>query len=504
MQCEFSMAAIKGSESEENVRPSAERCNGGNPNALREITISATASTAKGKSDFVSGAEIKSNTSYSGNRTAVRPLTAMGKNRSNAGYQIGRRKELFEKRKLISDFALVFGIFGIIVMVIESELASYGFYTKSSFYSSTLKTLISVSTVVLLGLIVTYHVFAVQIFLIQNCVDDWRIAMTWKRIIQITLELLVCAVHPIPCELNFFWTTNHIIGDVTESKLVPVDVALSLPMFLRCYLIGRVMLLHSKLFTDTTSRSIGAFNQIIFDKRFVLKTLMTIRPGTVLLVVMGSLWIIISWTMRQCERYHNEEHDNLLNTMWMIVITFLTIGYGDMFPRTYCGRGIAVATGFLGAGCTALLVAVLTNKLELTQAEKHVHNLMRDTQLNKELKNAAANVLRETWLIYKYKKLVDCVNPARVRTHQRKFLLAIYSLRKTKLDRRQLMDNTAVDKVKVTQNNISTEIILEMNARQKVMLERLGMLEKKLSVLQETVEALPETAFRHQTNFFNN
>jgi hypothetical protein len=43
-----------------------------------------------------------------------------------------------------------------------------------------------------------------------------------------------------------------------------------------------------------------------------------------------------------------------------------------------------------------------------------------------------------------------------------------------------------------------------MNARQKVMLERLGMLEKKLSVLQETVEALPETAFRHQTNFFNN
>lgn len=128
------MAAIEdeGSESEENVRPSAGRCNGGNPNALREITISATASTAKVKSDLASGAEIKSITSYSGNRTAVRPLT-MGKNRSNAGYQIGRRKELFEKRKLISDFALVFGIFGIIVMVIESELASYGFYTKVFF-----------------------------------------------------------------------------------------------------------------------------------------------------------------------------------------------------------------------------------------------------------------------------------------------------------------------------------------------------------------------------------
>jgi hypothetical protein len=129
------MAAIEDedSESEENVRPSVGRCNGGNPNALREITISATASTAKVKSDLASGAEIKSITSYSGSRTAVRPLTAMGKNRSNAGYQIGRRKKLFEKRKLISDFTLVFGIFGIIVMVIESELASYGFYTKVFF-----------------------------------------------------------------------------------------------------------------------------------------------------------------------------------------------------------------------------------------------------------------------------------------------------------------------------------------------------------------------------------
>ena len=44
-----------------------------------------------------------------------------------------------------------------------------------------------------------------------------------------------------------------------------------------------------------------------------------------------------------------------------------------------------------------------------------------------QLKNAAANVLRETWLIYKNTKLVKRVSASRVRTHQRKFLLAIYS-----------------------------------------------------------------------------
>ena len=38
-----------------------------------------------------------------------------------------------------------------------------------------------------------------------------------------------------------------------------------------------------------------------------------------------------------------------------------------------------------GAGCTALVVAVVARKLELTKAEKHVHNFMMDTQLSKRV-----------------------------------------------------------------------------------------------------------------------
>lgn len=40
---------------------------------------------------------------------------------------------------------------------------------------------------------------------------------------------------------------------------------------------------------------------------------------------------------------------------------------------------------FQGAGCTALLVAVVSRKLELSRAEKHVHNFMMDTQLTKRV-----------------------------------------------------------------------------------------------------------------------
>lgn len=42
-----------------------------------------------------------------------------------------------------------------------------------------------------------------------------------------------------------------------------------------------------------------------------------------------------------------------------------------------------------GAGCTALVVAVVARKLELTKAEKHVHNFMMDTQLTKRVRMPA-------------------------------------------------------------------------------------------------------------------
>jgi potassium intermediate/small conductance calcium-activated channel subfamily N len=106
--------------------------------------------------------------------------------------------------------------------------------------------------------------------MIDNCLDDWRIAMTWQRVLQIGAEvsskkshdltfgfflkkILVCAIHPIPGSITFEWTThmsNKADVNYPAKKVhVYIDILLSLPMFFRLYLICRVMLLHSKLFT---------------------------------------------------------------------------------------------------------------------------------------------------------------------------------------------------------------------------------------------------------------
>ncbi|CAG5864109.1 unnamed protein product [Menidia menidia] len=418
--------------------------------------------------------------------------TVPQKKTKDISYRLGQRRALFGKRKQLSDYALVCGMFGIIAMVVETEL-SKTVYNKESMYSFVLKGLISISTVMLLGLVLMYHAREIQLFMVDNGADDWRIAMNLERILFIVLELVVCAIHPIPGQYMFTWTTRLAFSYSASVADADVDIILSVPMFLRLYLIGRVMLLHSKLFTDTSSRSIGALNKINFDTRFVMKTLMTICPGTVLLVFSVSCWIIAAWTVRVCERYHDAQEvtSTFLGAMWLISITFLSIGYGDMVPHTYCGKGVCLLTGIMGAGCTALVVAVVARKSELTRAEKHVHNFMMDTQLYKKIKNTAANVLRETWLIYKNTKLVKKPDYARIRHHQRKFLQAIHQLRRVKMEQRKLTDqaNTVTDLAK-TQNMIY-DLVSELQHRSGELDRRVAVLEEKLDSMILGVQSLP-------------
>ena len=57
-------------------------------------------------------------------------FTLSNKKNTNIGY----RRTLFERRKRLSDYALIFGMFGIVIMVIETELSSDAVYNKVKKY----------------------------------------------------------------------------------------------------------------------------------------------------------------------------------------------------------------------------------------------------------------------------------------------------------------------------------------------------------------------------------
>lgn len=432
-----------------------------------------------------------------GNDDSESPLM---KEKETSGGRLIRRQQLFYIRRVTSDYALFFATVGIVLMIVENEMSAAQVYGKGSHMSLILKTLILLSTVILVALVVKFHVHEVQLFMNANSAEDWRIAITWHRTVQIGLEIIACALCPLPVDISFYWTTVHADGETVTTTEVPLDVLLSIPMFFRLYWLCRVMLLHSRLFTDASSRSIAGLNRVNFNARFILKTLMTLCPGTMLMVFTASLWVIAGWILRLCERHHvgdpinihAQKHQNYLNSLWLIAITFLSVGYGDIVPNTYCGRAMAVITGILGTCTSSMVVAVIARKLELSRAEKHVHNFMMDTQLTKQLKHTAANVLRETWLIYKHRCLVDKIEPAKIRLHQRKFLVAIYALRKVRRDQRKLAENSVSlgDVAKTTSNTY--ELVHEIQSTQEGLSLRMTAIEHQLADISRELSSLTE------------
>ena len=51
---------------------------------------------------------------------------------------------------------------------------------------------------------------------------------------------------------------------------------------------------------------------------------------------------------------------NITDALWWSVVTFTTIGYGDIYPVTYIGKALAAVTVALGLVLFAITTAVLT------------------------------------------------------------------------------------------------------------------------------------------------
>lgn len=396
--------------------------------------------------------------------------------------KLKKRKVLVEQKKRLSAWILLLALLGIVLMVIHTELLRFA--TCQWFvYLYLMKCTISISTIILLTLIMAFHIKEIQLFMTDNSLVHWRIAVNTRKSAWIFLEILVCAIHPFPFERPCEEKSLSHWERQAFASLLQAEIFLSILMFLRVYLVPRTMLLHSKVLVDASYRSIGALNKIKFQYQFVIKILMNTCPGRVLLILTISLWVVSSWVLSVCER-ETPGTANLTSAMWLIPITFLTIGYGDMVPETVCGKMVCLFTGVMGVGCTALIVAVAAQKLEFTKAEKHVHNFMMDIHYMKQIKCAAANVLGEAWLLHKHTKRGDM---SKMRLHQRELIAAIHTFRRKRIKHKNLKDqvNAMVDISKMQM--IMTDLDYNFTSSHQDLEKRIDQLDKKLDEISRLI-----------------
>lgn len=137
------------------------------------------------------------------------------------------------------------------------------------------------------------------------------------------------------------------------------------------------------------------------DSFYAVKSIMKQRPYTILVVSLGVTILMFAYQLRIFERKlskaSGQDFDDIINSMWCIVITIGTVGYGDIYPKTDFGKIIGVIACFWGVFIVSFFVVTLNTMLAFNANEEKSFNLLLRLHYKEELKLKATNVLASSF-----------------------------------------------------------------------------------------------------------
>ena len=91
--------------------------------------------------------------------------------------------------------------------------------------------------------------------------------------------------------------------------------------------------------------------------------------------------------LKEINRFQDWRH--VWNGFWCITITIFTVGYGDYYPQTILGKGIAVFACIWGTFLISLMVLSLTLSVEFTHQEEKAYNEIKKKEMYETLEKKA-------------------------------------------------------------------------------------------------------------------
>ena len=170
--------------------------------------------------------------------------------------------------------------------------------------------------------------------------------------------------------------------------MVPVyyllsDFILAL-MWVRCMFILRAVFNYT-IFMDIYSKKLCKSYGFTANVRFAFKCLITSSPGYTVCGVLFLSVLILAYLIRIFEMPYDSDYglitwDSYFTSIWFIVITMTTVGFGDVYPNTTFGRLIAMFTALWGTFLISILILSVGNIFKLNKNEQQAHSHLLQTR----------------------------------------------------------------------------------------------------------------------------
>ena len=178
------------------------------------------------------------------------------------------------------------------------------------------------------------------------------------------IELITILIFCVEYLLRI-WTADYLYPDKTKGKAVlkfllsydgVIDLLTILPFFFLSGFVAFRML-----------RVVRIFNLFRINTQYdsfnVITTVLNDKKNQILSSVFIILVLMLSSSLCMYGAEHEVQPDQFKNAfsgIWWSVSTLLTVGYGDIYPVTTLGKGMAIIIGFLGVGVVAIPTGIIS------------------------------------------------------------------------------------------------------------------------------------------------
>eukprot|EP00347_Sterkiella_histriomuscorum_P006725 403351673 len=193
--------------------------------------------------------------------------------------------------------------------------------------------------------------------------------------VQMIIEFLVCSFFTPPY-LDYSFSGKMLGGNYTYSLNDLIVVA----SLMKSYTLVRLYYHYSRWTTpdaEELCKSQNVKNMTLFPFKCELKY----RPFYTLFFILIVTLVYISLIIRILEITFVSSDgkrfafEYIYNSMWLVIITMTTVGYGDIYPQTHFGRFFGVISCLIGMLLVSYLVVGMNSLFDFTPQEKQLMSL---------------------------------------------------------------------------------------------------------------------------------